>query len=55
VFSIAQAGPGKQHKVTWRDDVVGNGVVGAGADVDGDESLKEGNGDDDDGDDDDSM
>jgi hypothetical protein len=50
-----QAGPGKQHKVTWRDDVVGNGVVGAGADVDGDESLKEGNGDDDDGDDDDSM
>jgi hypothetical protein len=49
-----QAGPGKQHKVTWRDDVVGNGDVGAGADGDADEILKEEN-EDDYGDDDDSM
>lgn len=43
--------PGKQHKVTWRDDVVGMGDVGPGADQDGDESV-EGNEDDDDDDDD---
>jgi hypothetical protein len=53
-----QAGPGKQHKVTWRDDVVGNGDAAAGAheDEDGDERREEENDDDDNnGDDDDSM
>jgi hypothetical protein len=37
-----QSAPGKQHKVTWRDDVVGTGDAGPGADEaksgDGDES-----------------
>jgi hypothetical protein len=37
-----QSAPGKQHKVTWRDDVVGRGDAGPGADEakngDGDES-----------------
>jgi hypothetical protein len=45
-----QAGPGKQHKVTWRDDVVGNGDgdAGAGADVNGHGRKEEENDDDDD-------
>jgi hypothetical protein len=43
-----QGAPGTQHKVTWRDDVVGMGDVGPGADQAGDGSNEESEEDDED-------
>jgi hypothetical protein len=43
-----QSAPGKQHKVTWRDDVVGMGDVGPGADKAEDGGDEESEGDDED-------
>ena len=44
----SQLAPGKQHKVTWRDDVVGMGDVGPGAQEVGKGSEGESEGDDED-------